>query len=147
MRRIIRFASGLLAVLPAILSVGCGGKGEDGAAGMTIASGISCSKLDSGSGTTLGLKYESVVYSTGDRFVTCEVDGVGAGYSSSQIYKSGKNGATTGYCAPTADLDASTGGFWAFTSQGGTNSVAYYDPGSAHHGYTYVFSSGDCTAF
>lgn len=121
--------------------------GINGSDGMTILSGISCSRVDTGSGLILRLYYESIIYSTGDRFVKCGVDGGGAGYTNSQIYKSTQVGSTTGGCTVDADIDTATFGFWSFTSQNGTTKTIYNDSGSTKDQYTLTFAAADCTSF
>lgn len=116
--------------------------------GMTISSGTICSKVDTGiSGIILGYVYESVIFTTGDRWVSCSVATISAQYSRSIFYKSGSSGATTGYCSVVADLDTASAGYWLFTSQGGISKTVYSDIPSTHNNYTYTFTSADCGNF
>lgn len=123
------------------------GKGDPGVSGLTISSGFNCTKVDTGLGSALGVRYESILYSTSDRFVNCYIGGSAASFTNSQIYKSGQNGATTGSCLIGVDVDTATSGFWVFTSQSGTTKAVYNDVGSANNGYTVTFAASDCTAF
>jgi hypothetical protein len=122
-----------------------GATGASGSAGITSATKLYCSKIDAGTGASFLYKYRSVVFSNGDRFVSCSVSGSNAGYGSSDYFKSSQNGATTGGCTVEADLDTASSGFWSFTSQSGTSKVVYTDSGSTHDGYTYTFVTADCS--
>lgn len=110
---------------PTIATVTTSGTTDSTTAGMTIVSGISCSRLGN-SGTTL--EYESVIYSTGDRFVECKVNAE----SYSHIFKSTQSGAKTGACNSNGYL---------FTSQNGVTQAYSNVQG------TFGMSSVDCSTF
>lgn len=132
---------------------GCGSKGDTGdagatgAAGMTSKSGLNCFATDSGSGTALTYYYNSIMYTSGDRFVACSIStGLGE-YSHSEMYRYDEFGAISGSCIVTYDLDGVGSGFWSFSSQSGTTKTTYTDPGDSANGYSFTFSSGVCTTF
>lgn len=110
---------------PSVATITASGAGDNTASGMTIVSGISCNRLGS-SGTTL--EYESVIYSTGDRFVECKVNAE----SYSHIYKNTQDGSKTGAC---------TSNGYLFTSQSGVNQAYSNVQG------TFGMSSVDCSTF
>lgn len=128
-----------------------GTNGTNGTNGtsMTISSGITCSKSESGTGTFLNYTYESVVYSTGDRDVSCGVSSAAAGtHSSTDFYKAGTANAASGLCNTYLTLESPAAmSLWIFTSAAGTTKTQYSSAGSANDGYTYTFAAGDCTTF
>lgn len=124
-----------------------GTDGVNGSNGLTIQSGLQCSAVDSGSGVLLLYFYESVLYSTGDRFVTCSISTDLNEYSSSDLYVSTQNGAVSGGCTVTYDINVPNGGFWTFTSQNSVTKTAYTDPGTGTNGYSFTFNAGSCTNF
>lgn len=111
--------------------------GTNGTAGLTVSSEFFCGSVDGGSGTSLTFKYQSVKYTTGDRDVNCSIADSAHQYSAETFYRVGSTGATTGSCILGYDLDGASGGFWTYTSSGGTNQVVYTDGGSGHNGYLY----------
>lgn len=121
--------------------------GQTGAGGETIASGIGCAKVDAGSGVSALLVYESIIYSTGDRFVSGSVSGNSLQSSGTEMFKSTQAGALSGGVTVVADIDAASSGAWTFTSQAGVTKAVYNDVTSAHNLYTYTFAAGDCTVF
>lgn len=144
----------ILGVVFCLTLAGCGGSagatgatGASGTNGETIVSELACNKLDAGSGTSLFYVYENVLYSTGDRFVTCTIQTNAVGISNSIIYRSYQVGATTGTCLVAADIDAVSGGFWEFTSQSGVTKTTYIDSTSAENNYLYTFAPSDCATF
>lgn len=118
-----------------------GADGEDGA-GLTIASGFQCSKISG----ALAFIYQSITFSTGDRWLTCAIEDLASSYSESQFYKANQAGATSGWCMVTYDLDAATAGFWSFTSNSGRTAV-YNDSSSGSNNTTITFADSDCTLF
>lgn len=124
-----------------------GAPGTAGTPGATISSGKSCLKIDGGSGTNVLYTYRTILYSTGDRFVTAEVT-MSAMASSSVVYKSGQVGATSGGASVTYSLPGDAGGgYWDYSLVGTTAKVIYNNVSSTHNGYTYTFAAGDCTSF
>lgn len=114
----------------------------------SITSGISCDKLTTFAGSSMIFEYESVIYSTGDRFVTCQLDAFSSSFFSSHLYPAAQNGATTGGCQFTADVsNAATGGYWTFSSQSGTTKAVYNDVGDVNNLSAVTFATGDCKTF
>lgn len=103
-----------------------------------------CSKVDTVK--TLTYKYETVTYTSGDRFVYCEVGGTGASFGASFIYQASQTGADNGACSVVADVDTATAGWWNFTSPttGSSLTIRYNDPGSASDGYQVVIPNSSC---
>lgn len=141
-----------IAVILMVGVLGCGGSGANGTNGSDatatkISSETNCTKSsDTGTGTTLSYVYESVTLSSGDRFVSCSVQTNIQQYSNTVFYKSTDVGATTGGCTVDYNFDASaSSSIWFFNSQSGASSVRYSSAASAHNGYTYNFSSANCS--
>lgn len=138
-----------IAVILAFGILGCGG--SNGASGTNgtdatatkIASGVSCVKVDAGSGTSVNYQYQSVLTTSGDRFITCSVQVAAAQYTNTVFYKSTQAGAVSGSCSVYFDLDGASSGSWNFTP----SQVRYVDATSGHNGYTYSFAVSDCTSY
>lgn len=124
-----------------------GPKGSNGTSGETTASKIICQANDSGSGLSLIYTYESVSYSNGDRLVIGTVSGSVVASTETLLYSSTEVGATTGGINVVYDVDSAGGGYWTFTSESGVTKTVYNDVTSAHNGYTFAFTSGNCLNF
>jgi hypothetical protein len=145
---------GLLFTFVMMVATACGGSNPaltaDGnpsptPVDMKIQSGTLCVKTDSGSGTAVTYTYENDLLDSGDVFVSCVVSGQATQSSFSRLYKSGTT--TNGPCRVVYDIDAASGGLWAFQKVSGINYVAYIDSASAHNNYQYQFSTSDCSNY
>jgi hypothetical protein len=137
-------------ILLMLAAAGCGSQGSTGATGATGTSAqilhkTHCFVLDSGSGTNLQLQYDSGTTSLGDRYVSCSVSTSNLMASFSTEYAASQSGATTGTCQVNLGLATNDFGFWTFTSQSGVSKAVYTDAASAQNGYTYTFTSGNCS--
>lgn len=120
-----------------------GANGEPGTAGLSISSSFSCFKTVSGN----RYNYSSATYTTGDRWVTCGVDGISYSSSNTYLYRASQIGATTGSCFVTYDLDAASGGSWTFSDTSGTKQAKYTDVVSGSHNTTIVYTGAECSSF
>lgn len=113
-----------------------GAAGKDGTNGKSVTALVtkSCSQVSRG----WDFAYSTVLFSSGDRWVSCTAAGAALGSSESAYYGSKQVGATTGDCSLFADVDTATGGYWSFTILP-TPQAVYHDAGSASDGNTVVF--------
>lgn len=119
-----------------------GPQGPPGESGQ-IAGGRHCSKI---SGAFL-FTYNTVAYSSGDKFVYCEIADDLISASSTALYRADQAGAKVDGCALTFDSDTTvsvSGGWWQFTDDQGPR-AKYNDSGSALDQKVEVFSS--CSVF
>jgi hypothetical protein len=128
-----------------------GTNGKDGAAGATGPTGkdgtsfAATSRTDCQTvqnDTTLG--YEAVRFTDGSLFVSCRAASFDHQDSFAAIHSAGSAGSTSGMCFVTHDTSAPANrGQWTFRLA--PLQVSYEDQLSTSNGYTYVFTSINCT--
>lgn len=89
--------------------------------------------------------FQLVTYSTGDIYISCEIQDSIFSYTTANVYKAGQNGATTKSCLVTDDLDAASSGYWVFKDTADAVSIVYHDSGSANNGKTVSIATSDCS--
>lgn len=131
----------LAALLFGLALVGCGAD-EASISAVTVAgANKSCVKSQ---GSTL-FEYNHVTFASGEIFVSCAISDSASTYSNSDIYHSTQNGASTGACLLTYDIDAASAGFWRFENTSDAVSITYSDSGSGSNGSTISVAASDCT--
>lgn len=116
---------------------------------IAVSSNETCSKVDVGSGVSLLYQYQSVLYTSGDRLITCSISNSTGEYAHTIFYRSSQAGAQTGTCIVGQDIDALSSGYWTFSDDLVTlvKKTLYTDASSVKNGYTYTFVAANCQTY
>jgi hypothetical protein len=118
--------------------VGASGMRGATGTGLSIVAHMRCSKL-----VTQLFEYQTVEFSDGSLLVSCSVSGAAIQAHTTQLYAAEQNGADTGGCLVTYDVDGTaSGGYWNFTLS--PRRALYNDAGSANDQQAVTFASADC---
>lgn len=135
----------LTMALLSLASSGCGKEDKIGSAMPLIKDTMSCFTTQTVGGIAVFLKYDSVVFNSGDRFLACKVIIDGETETFSTLYPKGNREVGTGKCEVYFDLEGDSSGKWLFGSYPSETGYAVYeDSGSASDSYTYGFQTWDC---
>jgi len=117
-----------------------GGDGKDGASGIGIVSTTRCSGAALLS-TTYNLLHDVYRFADGSVMATCMVWAPSGGFTGTNLWRGGSNGATNGTCLLTQDVDGASYGFWGFgPASTTTSSATYNDSGSSSNGRVFSLS-------
>jgi hypothetical protein len=101
-----------------------------------------CTAVVVGSGPAWGFQYNVWDYNDGSVMTGCSISNSYSQSTGLGMYRSTQNGAGTGSCSVTDDVDAPTSGYWSFAINraGGTATATYHDTGSNSDGKVVALS-------
>jgi hypothetical protein len=140
-----------IAMMLAVLLVGCGVEGPQGpegdrgpsgpvgpagSSGQSVTSSSLCIRVTAGA----NFYYQVTAYSDGAKLVTCEISDAGNTFGSTRYWRAGTVGASQDFCSLVYDIDTFSSGYWEFINR----VVTYRDVGSASNGVGFTYAAGEC---